>query len=67
MKTTYQQPVLEVIGSVADITRFSGVPTRTDSVFRDGSVVPGSPNGVGSVDQCIFTGGPQEPGPAVCI
>ncbi len=64
---TYQQPTLEIFGAVEELTRFSGVPTRTDSVFRDGTIVAGAPTSEGSIDQCIFTGGATEPGPAVCL
>lgn len=68
MKATYQQPALELYGGVADLTRFSQTPTREDSVFLNGNVVAGAPTGIGSVDQCIFGPGSQNPDTeAVCI
>ncbi len=65
---TYQKPSLEVFGAVEELTRFSGVPTRTDSVFLNGHVIAAAPTSTGSIDQCIFTGGKGDPNsPAVCV
>lgn len=53
----YQTPRLNVFGRIEELTRASGDPSQTDSVFLNG-VLTG--NLTGSLDACVSTN-PQSP------